>query len=458
MIANNRIIKRNLGKLVTGLLLTASCLSQAASLDDKLQKLAQDPAALADGKQTFETVCAACHAKDLSGGAGFNLKDEEWVHGDKPSQIYQNVVDGFMDKGMPGFGAIYKAPKLENVVAYVLSKRQGLANLSYKIYPVETQQSQKHYQLPSDINPSKSGPLANNLIDFNLPEINNYVIEFEGDLYAPTDQATKLHAMTSFKHRTELFIDGKMVEPEIDHWQKRIWPLKKGKQHIVMRYYRINQAKNLNSRINIFVLDNRMKEKLFAISVQGKQFLKNATIPIKAEQTARIVRKKVVDLPTFSISVGLPQQVNYAFNTRSCSIVGMWTGDFINVGPNVEGRARDGSLILGEWAFKHPQEVAAIEEMSCHFEQYRLSKSEPEFIYHYGDNKIKLTAQGQSSHQLILNYQLLSGDISSMRHWQLPQGDDIDVDVAGGRIEQQQLVLEKSTRQWQITITKKGKE
>lgn len=443
--------------LLVGALMVFSFAGQADALDKELLKLSEDPTALAAGKKTFDMVCAACHAKDLTGGAGFNLKDEEWVHGDKPSQIYQNVFNGFMDKGMPGFGAIYKAPQLKQVVAYVMSKREGLADLEYRIFPVNTSVKQADYKLPADAKPSKSGPVPNNLIDFALPEVNNFVLEFEGTLYAPSDQVSRLHATTNHKHRTELFIDGQKVPRDMDHWQKRVWTIKPGKQKFLLRYYRIGQAKNLNSRVNFFVTNEQITQKLYGISVSGKQFLNNANVPVKAEQQARVVRKKVVDLPTFSISVGLPQQVNYAFNTRSCALVGMWTGDFINVGPNVEGRARDGSVVLGEWVFKQPQTIAPSAQYRCRFEQYHIGEQAPEFIFWHNNSKFKMVATGLNANTLTLNYQKLSGDLTGLTEWQLPKGNNFEVSVQGGRMVNQQLVLDKNSQQWQIKISKKAK-
>lgn len=442
-------------KLLAGLMAVSSWAVQADSLSNDIKQLIEDPKALSAGKQTFEMVCAACHAKDLSGGTGFNLKDEEWIHGDKPAEIYHNVFNGFIDQGMPGFGAIYQPQQLKQVVAYVLSNRQGLANLQYRIYPVTTEEKQSDYHLPVNAKPAKSGPVPNNLIDFALPEIQNFVLEFEGTLYTPTD-VSRLHATTNYKHRTELFIDGEKVPMDMHHWQKRVWTLKPGKQKFLLRYYRIGQAKNLNKKVNFFVTNESMTQKLYGISVSGKQFLSNATIPLKADQHARLVRKKVVDLPTFSISVGLPKQVNYAFNTRTCSIVGMWTGDFINVGPNVEGRARDGSVILGDWVFKNPQVISPIAETRCRFEQYHVNEKAPEFIFWHDNTKLKMRATGENGNSLTLNYQVISGDLNRLTKWQLPKGDNFNVNVQGGSMNNQALILDKNSQQWQIKISKKA--
>ncbi len=37
-------------------------------------------ASISEGQKHYEAACAACHAKDLSGGVGPNLKDSGWLH------------------------------------------------------------------------------------------------------------------------------------------------------------------------------------------------------------------------------------------------------------------------------------------------------------------------------------------------------------------------------------------
>ena len=41
----------------------------------------KDPAVLAQGQQTFLTLCAACHRADGGGLVGPNLCDDYWIHG-----------------------------------------------------------------------------------------------------------------------------------------------------------------------------------------------------------------------------------------------------------------------------------------------------------------------------------------------------------------------------------------
>ncbi|MER2493778.1 c-type cytochrome [Catenovulum sediminis] len=441
------------------LFLLLSGATQASSVDEEIRHYAQSEEALKAGQKLYETVCAACHANDLSGGAGFNLKDEEWIHGSAPSQILDNVSTGFMNAGMPGFGAMFPEKKLKQVVAYVLSKRQGLDNLTYKIYPIETKQEIHEYQFSENSPISKSGKVPNNLIDFSLPEVQNYVIEFEGDLYTPNDEQTNLHAMTYRNHRTELFIDGEKIETSEDKWERRVWPLKKGKQHFKMRYYRINLKNNFNSRVRIFVANDDLTQKIYGISVSGKQFLNNATVPIKAEDQTKIQRKKVLGLPTSSISVGFVEKINAAFNSKTCTVVGAWSGDFMNIGPNIEGRARDGSIILGDWLFNFPQQIAPLKRSDCKFEQYNLKQKTVEFTYRINNSRVKLNMSASSPNTLILDFTLLSGSLNDaqLTKWQLPKSDALVITSINGTITNHQLTLPKNTQSWQLNLQKKVK-
>ena len=153
----------------------------ANQYDNKITAMSQDIKMTTEGKTLFNQVCASCHSKDLSGATGFNLKDGEWIHGRQPSQIIKNIKNGFASAGMPGFAGVYSEPQLESIVAYILSKREGFDGLTYKLYQMNTSEDK-------EVTPSKlikQGELPTNLVNLQLPEVEHYLIEFEGDFYAP---------------------------------------------------------------------------------------------------------------------------------------------------------------------------------------------------------------------------------------------------------------------------------
>jgi cytochrome c5 len=366
-------------------------------------------AATSEGQELFETTCAACHGKDLSGGAGFNLKDETWVHGDKPNEILANIKKGFGNAGMPGFGAVYNDNQLQSIVDYVLSKRQGLENLTYKIYHLP-KDAPADFSILQNLKANKSGSVPNNLLDFAMPEVKDYIIEFEGDLHAPKDQAGRIFAMV-YKELFEIEIDGQKVDTSQKEWLRVAWPIKAGKQHFKIRYSTVGTRATHNKQFNFFVTNKEMTQKLFGFSTGGKNFLNKATVNIKAESQPQVVRKKIVNLPTSSVAVGFPEKINYAFNTKSCTINGVWTGDLVNVGPNIEGRGRDGGVILGEWLFHSPQSINP--QASCVFQKYNR-QGNPTFIYEMYDNQYSVQVTPKSATSLQFTYTLLKGKNSKL--------------------------------------------
>ena len=85
----------------------------------KLAALTKDPAAIALGRQTYATNCAACHAADGGGLIGPNLADRFWLHGGSLAEIQKTVSAGVLAKGMPGWEKMLKPDQLDAVVAYV---------------------------------------------------------------------------------------------------------------------------------------------------------------------------------------------------------------------------------------------------------------------------------------------------------------------------------------------------
>lgn len=94
--------------------------------DELFWEMSGNSAFVSAGKAAFEANCVACHGAELQGGIGFNLVDEEWVHGSNPSEIYVTIYDGVPEKGMQAWGSLLGQKRIAEVVAYVLTKNPGL--------------------------------------------------------------------------------------------------------------------------------------------------------------------------------------------------------------------------------------------------------------------------------------------------------------------------------------------
>lgn len=91
--------------------------------DDALfWEMSENPSFVSAGKSSFNTNCTACHGANLEGGIGFNLIDNEWVHGAQPASIYNTVFNGVPEKGMQAWGNLLGQKRIAEIVAYILSK------------------------------------------------------------------------------------------------------------------------------------------------------------------------------------------------------------------------------------------------------------------------------------------------------------------------------------------------
>lgn len=94
----------------------------AAPTDIQLWNLSRDPAVVAAGQKIYTANCVACHGPNLEGGIGQNLVDATWIHGGKPTDIYNTITKGVLDKGMPVWGPVLGAARIADVAAFVISK------------------------------------------------------------------------------------------------------------------------------------------------------------------------------------------------------------------------------------------------------------------------------------------------------------------------------------------------
>jgi cytochrome c oxidase cbb3-type subunit 3 len=79
-----------------------------------------DAAAIAEGKQTFDTICAACHKPDGSGLVGPSLVDPYWKYGHDDVALFESVAKG-RPGGMPPWEAQLGTEKIWKVLAYMES-------------------------------------------------------------------------------------------------------------------------------------------------------------------------------------------------------------------------------------------------------------------------------------------------------------------------------------------------
>lgn len=99
--------------------------------ESELLALVEDSGAIASGRETFATTCAACHGDRGQGVIGPNLTDDHWLHGGAPVAIYTSVRAGITPEaariegsaGMPGWGGQLGEDRVRAVSAFLLSIR-----------------------------------------------------------------------------------------------------------------------------------------------------------------------------------------------------------------------------------------------------------------------------------------------------------------------------------------------
>lgn len=371
---------------VAGVIFALSIPTFSHSSDVSSQS-AHDHVTFEKGKVLYLQHCAGCHAKDLSGGVGFNLKDGEWIHGGSPEAILASIQNGFDQAGMPGFGSFMQPEQLHTIVDYIMSKREGFEDLSYSIFELDDENDTAFVSSDRVSN----GRSSNNIVNFELPEIEHYAIQFEGTFYSPHETPTFLFAEGIKDFIIDVKIDGETSEPAT-YASVQKWALKQGKQHLRFTYYS-GKSPDWGKNIELYVINKDGSVKLFPVSSRALLASQDARYEIKATNDFVVQQKKIVKLPSYSIAVGSPQKLNYTFNTKSCAINALWQGDLLNVGPNIGGRGKDGSIPLGEWVYHYPSQLALDGNEECFFIKYRVNKNKaPEFYFEKGGVQLALSS------------------------------------------------------------------
>ncbi len=82
-----------------------------------------DPLMLAEGRETFDKLCAPCHAPDGGGIVGPNLTDTYWIHGSNFVDNLKTIWNGVPSKGMVTWKGVLKPATIHAVGSYIYTLR-----------------------------------------------------------------------------------------------------------------------------------------------------------------------------------------------------------------------------------------------------------------------------------------------------------------------------------------------
>lgn len=238
---------------------------------------------------------------------------------------------------------------------------------------------------------------------------------------------TQIWLEWGFPHEFNVYIDGELQTRGGKPWYPT-WRLKRGKQHLRLTY---RSGDNKPNQRNLVLLGTNldMTLKLFALSTRGQNVLDDKQFNVTSIESPVILRKRVLDLPPYTLVVGFPEQFNVGFNTRSCSVNALWKGDLMNIGPNISGRGEDPSIPLGESIFTYPKQLTFVEGTpndkpeSCTYRGYRLIDNYPVFSFSVGEQHLELSMRPNDRSEMTFN--LTSTQSNSQTFLQLPQTDKL---------------------------------
>ncbi len=103
--------------------LTPEQIKDVANYVRSLSSMEHDAKAAERGKETFSTICAACHGPDGKGTQALgapNLTDNIWLYGASEETIIETITNGRAGK-MPAWGEVLTPEKIHMLSAYVWS-------------------------------------------------------------------------------------------------------------------------------------------------------------------------------------------------------------------------------------------------------------------------------------------------------------------------------------------------
>jgi glucose/arabinose dehydrogenase/mono/diheme cytochrome c family protein len=91
-----------------------------------LAAAAQNRIGTGDVEDIYRNNCANCHGKDLAGGSGGSLVDDEWKYGASDEEIAASIRDGIPDMDMPAWGDALDEKQIRSLVIFLREKKAAL--------------------------------------------------------------------------------------------------------------------------------------------------------------------------------------------------------------------------------------------------------------------------------------------------------------------------------------------
>lgn len=423
--------------------------SLQAEMDDvTLLAVSEDAMAVSSGKEIYQTACFSCHGHRLEGGTGFDLRDGEWIHGGNPSSILNSIAKGFPEKGMVAYETVYDESTLANMVAYILSERVGFQDLRYQVYNAPAEPSSLETLVQGAL--TGEGSLPNGYTDTSIPGGDTFAIVFNGELIAPEFGEFHLLVSQVSEHEISVFVDGRKAPVKAVGNRDFRFAIKNGTQNARIIYHKSDER----SQAGMFLVGDELHA---PISMSAKTLLAATNFLIQPSEQPIVVRRKIERLPPRSIVVGNPGSLHYAYNPVSNSIVGVWEGGFLNIGPNIAGRGREASRILGEWILQESPGIQLLvesEPFQGAFQKYFVG-AQPRFEYADEKRRVSITSIPKDSESVELLYEL---EGFGRKRIALAIPDSVEVESEHGAVLLGRLVVDRKHRsQFRVTVSRSKK-
>jgi cytochrome c oxidase cbb3-type subunit 3 len=93
----------------------------AALVDETSVLILTDATALAKGKSSYITKCAACHGMNGEGLVGPNLTDDYWIHGGSIKDIFKTIKYGWPEKGMISWESQITPMEMQQISSFIIT-------------------------------------------------------------------------------------------------------------------------------------------------------------------------------------------------------------------------------------------------------------------------------------------------------------------------------------------------
>ncbi|WNJ20739.1 PQQ-dependent sugar dehydrogenase [Pontibacter sp. G13] len=111
----------------------AACTMEPTQTDSESTAQPVEDPRFAEAKENYKTYCSSCHGEQM-----YAFTDRKWKHGNELDSLIHSITEGYVDAGMPAWGAVLADSQIQLLAEYIRTGIEHVEQYGFKDIELES--------------------------------------------------------------------------------------------------------------------------------------------------------------------------------------------------------------------------------------------------------------------------------------------------------------------------------